>query len=655
MKRCSRRTRRQGAVLAIAAAVIILVVGATFLLQQVSRQRYREAHRYTSGEIATQLAESGLNLILESVAADLATPGSRAYDLVVAGAAGEASGSLELPGSPHLDDLLDLVPGASIELVLELQNFRPLFPRENLLGWRPGGREKEGELAVTSRVEYRGVTRAIAAVREVRVVDVTAPVLGKFTLFVRDREGQEANLLSYDHRAPEEGFTLDGEPARPLVLYHRAERYPAVEDGSFFSLAAVLEDLEPDGGGLVYLGGAEPWHLNLVHGVGAHPLEELFQLRRTRHAMGSDIPGVVNEYGLTFGFYEGILDTPHLAAGPTRPGGAPIAPGTSALHLFGDVGNVTPTPVLGPVYRSYVTMRLLDGLWYPYQRAEDFAPIPPFEGDYATYSRVMARVVHESFNRSYDSVVTNAETLSEDGRVTGGGTPFLPAPQLLPPRLGRIGPAVEGDEYFLYPPPGAPAEGMVRLDRPGVDGSEEIFRGALSGVDGALIEGVVTSRATHHSEDPADFRERLLEAEGGPPSGVLWLRRGDLELSGLAVTEPVMLVVDGGITLRGPVAAGGPNQVPVTLVALNGDLRVETSEPVEAQLVALRGRVVTRGGLDVRGGLAARSLDLRGLVRGGEPRSVTYAAAFDPTAPDATARQLVVHLGEASHLELRGH
>jgi hypothetical protein len=651
---------RRGFAVAVVAGLILLIALVTFVLQDVSRARYREAHRYAHGEVAMALAESGMNVALEVVAEQALVPGTEVHDALVEAPAEGADRVLQVLEHAVLEDLAGLFSGATIELGLELRGFRRLLPVGDLRGFVTDGREKVGELALVSRARYRGVTRTLRASRRVRVVQAAAPVLGKFTLFLRRHPGGDLNLLAYDHEDPEAGFRLEGEAASPLVLYHRPERTPAVVDGRFDPLGLVLEDHAPDAGGLVFLGGADPWYLNLVHGVGAHPYEELHHLRRTRYALPTDLPGGTHEYGLTFGFYEGVLDSEKFGAAAgvpgamQRPSGASISAGTAALHLYGDTDHTTPTPVLGPVFRSYVTLRLLDGLWFPYATPEEFAAFPDrerFGGSYAGYSRLMARVVSEAYNRSYDCMATNLEALGDDGLVTAEGTPFVPGATLLPEVLGRLGPALDGDRHFLYPRPGQPAPGLASLRRGG-EVDEEVFRGTLEDLDGALVEGVLRARATRVFEDPGELLDALVEPDGAAAAGVYLLERGDLELPELVAAGPVAVVAGGSLVVAGPVqGAGGP----VTLVSLNGDVRVETDEPVAAHLVALRGRVTSRGALVLTGAVAAETLDLRELVRGGAPKAIQWDPALDPTDPAAYRARFAVHLDSRVHLEMEGH
>lgn len=661
------RARRRGVVLAIVGALVLVIAVGTFMLQRVMHQRYLESHRYTAGEVAVHLAEAGVNVTLERVREDSLRPGSRFHELLVLGRADAVRGLSEDLSSPFLDELVEILGDASLSVRVELRDFRAYQEGGGLRGVVGDPREKFGQLVVVARAEVRGVARTLHAARQVKVVNVTAPVLSKFTLFLRSRAGQDPNLLGYDRVDPAAGFTLEGAPASPLVLFHRPEQFPAVVDGRFDSLAAVFEDLVPDAGGLVYLGGEEPWDLNLVHGPGAGPLEEQHLLRRTRYRVASTLAGVEGEVGMTFGFYDGALESAPLGGAPGQPArlvgptGGPVAPGTSALHLYGDVGNVSPTPVLGPVFRRYLTLRLLDGQWYPHRTPEQFRSLgtqAPFGGSYPEYARIMARVEHESYNRGFDYVATNSEALVDPRLVVARETPFVPAVRLSAAVLGRLGPAVAGDEHFLYAAPGAPSPGSVRLSRLGGGEREDLFLGALADLDGELLQAALTAKATYAVDDAAGFRERFLDGARVTTPGVLWVRRGDLELEDLQASRGLMILVEGSLTLRGPVTGQvGESGVrePITLVSLGGDVRVETGAAIQAQLVALRGRVRSRGRLEVQGGLAAESLDLRTMVQGPGSRRVTYDPIFDTTSPEAYAHQLQVTLDRRLRLQLEGH
>jgi hypothetical protein len=651
----------------VVGALIVLVGVGAYMLQRVMRQQYLESHRYTLGEIAFYIAESGLNLTFENIRESTLVPGTVFYETLVAADYDQINGTTEPVEAPSIDKLLELFGSdAELRVEVEFREFQPFLPAEGLLGVAGDPREKFGVLAITSRATYRGVTRSIEASKQVKVVNITAPVLSKFTLFVRDRGGQEPNLLTYSPQDPGAGFRKDQEAASPLVFHHRQDRYPAVEGEGFLPLAPVLSGLAPDAGGLVFMGGADSWYLNLTHGLGTGPLEELFQLRRARYRMESDLPGVLHEYGMTFGFYEGLLDSAKFgsAASPAvypRPGstGDAVEPGTSALHLYGDVENVTPTIVLGPVFRSYVSLHLLDGLWYPYRTSGEFAAVEDtsrFRSSYQEYARVMARVQHEPYNRAYDYIVTNEEILEPSGLVTAEGTPFVPESYLTPDSLLRVQPAASGDENFLYPTPGEEATGLLHLARVSEDGTAiaDLFRGALEDLDGPLLEELLVAKAVYGVEDAGEFFDRFLVDEVLDVPGIVWIQSGDLELDASVFRRGCMVLAAGGVTVRGAITPEDETD-PVTLVALSGDLRIATSQTIQAHLIALRGQVTSQGRLDVQGALAAGSLDLENMVLGAEPKVITYDHDLDPTDGTRVRLNLRAYLDEREELVVRGH
>lgn len=664
-----RAPARRGVLLPIVAALIVIIAIGSFMIQRVSRQRYLEAHRYTFAEVAVNLAESGLNVALEHLRETSTTPGSLFHELLIEGAPGDLEGNSVLVSAGVLDRIAARVgDGADLQVTVELRGFSPAQPAGgDLRGLVPDPREKSGELAIVARGQYRGVVRSLVAAQRIQVVRVTAPVLSKFTLFLREKGGPEINLLRHDRASYGGALRLDDRPARPLVLYHREERFPAVVDGRFDSLRGIFGDMALDEGGLVYLGGADPWYLNLMHGAGDGTFEEGFHLRRTRYALDGALPGVAQEFGFYFGFYDGVLATPQFGAARSPPGSYPrpagtgwVTPASSALRLYGDVQNVSPTVVLGPVYRSYLSLRLQDGLWYPFMTEDEFlaspfAADPRFVDGYGGYSRVMAQVVTEAYNRSADFIATNTETLVDGARVEAGETPFAPASELRGEALTRIGPAAAEDEAFLYPTPPQVASTSVTLRRVMDDGTpEELFRGALEDIDAELLREVLTKRATAIHAEAGEFLEAALHEGQLDSGGIAWVKARELELPALAVGGACMIVVDGSIVLRGGILpnAGGE---PLTLVALDGDIRVETDQAVAAHLVALRGRVASRGTLEVLGGVAAESLDLAALVRGEGVKGIVYDEDLDPTREASYRKHFRVVLDETVRLTLEGH
>jgi hypothetical protein len=654
--------RRSGFLLLVVGGLILLIGIGSMMFHRAARQQYLDAHRFASATIAAQLAESGLNASLERFLEATQQPGTELHDLLLSRSAGALNGTSLNMNSPFLDDLLLLLGGgASISVSVKLDHFRPLTPSAGLRGLLADEREKAGEIKLVSEASFRGIQRRIVASKRIRVVSIVAPVVSKFTLFVRTLGDESLNSLKYSRLAPEEGFTLLGEEASPLTLFHGGEQIPAVEGGRLLPLQDVLTERPPDQGGLVYLGGRKPWFLHLVHGIGAGPFEELFHLRRARYLFESPLPGVTKEIGMYFGFYDGLLDSKKFASmrSPNRyPRGnnlPDVVDQTSLLHLYGDIHNVSPTLVLGPAFRSYVTMRLLDGLWYPTQTASEFSQRNDqslFPKGYESYREVMVRVQDESYNRSYDFLTTNQEVLQEGGGVTSNGTPFLPAPSLTEDRLQRVQPAAPGDSAFLYPQPDQEVAGLCRLIRQEQGGGQQdLFRGALADLDGDVMEQVLRAKAVVQVPNQEAFRKRFLVNNTLQLPGVVLIREGDLNLADVNSGKGGMVVVQGGIEVRGKVVQTQPHH-PLTLVSLSGDIHLRSDEKLDVALIALRGTVTSRGRLELVGSLAAHHLPLSQIVRGPESKRITYNQDLDPTAPENQWAHLRVILDKRVNLYL---
>lgn len=654
--------RRRAVTLPIAAVLLLLASVAAIMLQHASRQRYREAHRHTSATVAEALAESGLNATLENIWQGVRTQGSLFHDLVKETPAEELDGLETVVESPHLADVLAPLDDAGLAVTVGFQEVRPFYPVDGLGGIRRDPREKFGQMVVRSVGTYRGISRRYEVVKPFKVVDVSAPVLSKFTLFAREPSETPVNCLAYDRLNPGAAMVYDGRPARPLVLFHRPGAVPTVEADTFHPIAPLLEGVPVDEGGLVFLGG-EPWYLNLVHGSGAGPFDELHHLRRVRMMAPTTIAGGEGAMDgrIWFGFYTGVLEAPPLQAGvssrraPSRPSGGEVTDLTSALHLYGDIHNVSPTPVLGPVYRSYLLVPLPSGMWLPYLTQAEYSGLgrPPVLAPYATYAEHMTRVVEEPYNRSYDYMRTNTEALEAGGRVrTLEDQPLVPGMGLVPDAMTRLGPAGEGDRFFLYPEAGDPAAGLCRLRRPMVAGEEDVFRGALADLTPELLARALTAKAVEVVADQAEFDARfgsgLLELPG-----IVRVESGGLRLGKRGIRGAGMVLARGDIEVTGYLSQGDPAST-LTLVSLEGNVTVSTGELVQAHLVALAGTAFfPRGQVNILGGVAAGRLDLPSLVNGAEAKWLTYNPDLDPTTEAAYRNHLRFFMDENHGLRIQ--
>lgn len=659
-----RLRKRQGmSLIVVMVVLLVLVGGGTFMLQRATRQRYIEAHRATSGRIAQELAESGLNLGFEALRQGSLDPSTELHALLIQSPRSDLEGvSLPLSLAPLQDLVAALEDEAAAELTLELFDLKGFQDGPDFRGLRDDPHEKSGRLSLTTRATVRGTTRVFRAHRPFKVIQTRVPLLSKFTLFLRDQGPSPVNLLGLDRLKPDQPMRGPDGPGSPLVLVHREDRLPTVAEGLFHDLSSLFGDLAPDQGGLVFLGGTAPWNLNLVHGTGVGRFDELFHLRRTRYQMPAEVDPSRVEFPLFFGFYDGVLEGPvfHPPGLPkdilTRGDGSEVPPETSALHLFGDVADVSPTVVLGPVFRSYVFLKLLDGLWFPHLSPAEFAGVAPesFPGDYSAYARHMAQVVQEPYNRSVDFIRTNSETLEGDGHVrTDPQAVAIPGPTLLPEALTRLQPVSASDPHFLYPDPEDAARTRVRLLRPPGDLPEaELFRGDPQDFDGATLESLLLARVVEEYASLEELQAKRFRAGILEIQGVTRIQAPEITLGKTNLGDSGILVVDGDIHLEDFVQKYHDTE-PSALVSLQGSIHVKTQAPIQAHLVALRGQVhFATATVDIHGALAADHLDFSQLSRGFARKRISYDETLDPTQPEGAFSKLRLFLDPRVGLEL---
>lgn len=651
---------RRGAVLPVVAFLIVVLAATVVIFNRIARQRSLEVHRQLRGLVATMLAESTLNAGWRQLRASAAALDGAVRAQVLEAPAADLDGAtfpLEVEG---LDALLEPFDGeASAALELAFTDVQAFLPPQGPAGLAGDPREKFGTVEVRARASYRGVTRVLSAPRGFKVASVLAPALSKFTLFLREQGDQEVNCLRYDRVRPGRAMLREGSPARPVVLFHEDSPSPAVVGDRFHSLAAEHSDRPLDEGGLVYLGGPEPWYLNLTHGTGAGPFDELFLLRRARHRIAESSPP---RHRLWFGLYGGLFSEPAFqAAGPgadppTRPDGAAVPEETAAVHLSGNVDDVSPTLVLGPVARAWVGVPFEDGRWYPHLSEAEFSRLAiraEVAASYPAYRARMARVVHDPYNRSADYLRTNGETVDDQGLVdTDEPTPVVPPRTLAEPTPTRVE-AVDGDlDALLYPAPGSPDTAAVVLRRPEDAVAPEVFRGDLDALTPEVLGELLRAKAAAVVPDAAALRARFERDGLLRVPGVVLVERGELDLGPAAVWENGgMIVAEEGVRITGWVRRTG--EVPLTLVSLAGDIVVDTDQRVDAHLVALAGRLrATTDQLYVVGAVAAGRADWQTLTYGVRPKWVRYDLALDPTDHEAyrASLQLAIQGGGGLHL-----
>ncbi len=633
-------------------AVILLLALSRFF---VSHQQLDVVVRMTDRERAYQLAASGLRVgmrQLDGLLEFLNDPDPATYpkrDRAPAELAGLAGRLLDADGRflteraelpvdsaflPYLKDMPDV---KELEVSLVSSECRPLFLRPPGGGLLPDPRETLQILTLWASSEV-GSSRALAvAYKESRVVDITLPVLGKFALFLRGQGSLEVNGVK-------DSSALERMDNRPVVV--RPGREAEVRTLAVAEAASLLERQ-----GWIYLGGERPWSLTLGAGGGVAANRAAMLLDGVyEYELGEGGPlaasGQLRYYATQSPVY------PELAKPEQREALRLAEPGllerTSLLELTGSSEAPSPTLVCGPVNRRWA---LLQGLSNTASGAR--APLPmldegrfeagqwpggvsastaqaireQFGGQFERYAARMSQFVEEPFNLGNLALLASQSqpllrTMLLDPAVIPAPAPRMPpsARLAVDGRPVRFHEAVTGGGYSL-----TDDAGRALTDRLDLEAFKEL--------------GFLVHKAGRHFRDGAAFLEGC---RGGAPGGLKL--GGVVHVAGsLALERPLrverggggMVLVDGDLRLAERLTS--ESLEPVTLVSLNGNIRVDTAAPVDAALAALAGRIELGPAFDLRGALAAGELTVARATEAG-PRQLAYNEAFDPTASGAHSR-----------------
>lgn len=649
--------RRSGLVLNTAFACLLLLslMIATYFL--FVRGQARLTQNVLAGEKAYHLAQGGIaaGIGYFTNTRDFA----KLYRDIIAGKPATAlNGATESlpPDAEVLTRLVSAARGeASISVELSLLGFKPFAPPDPGSGLAPDPVEKRGILKVTSTADYAGSKRRVVAYKEVKIVNVIPYVVSKFTLFSAERApGDSPNLIKMKK-----------------VDLTTAEPKPENRHAPLFLKNGAAKN--PEENGWVFLGGDLAAHNTWVFNMtwGEKGWGEQFQLLRrgwelTRaSSTATPLPAAYHAQLLQRGFFEGIQADNKMVANynfdqpapPPSPSDDPVGDGASLLRPYGCPAgqvpdpelDVSPTYVLGPVFRRWVDLRYIkrtaDGVsqFIPYATEAFFngaAPAPwPAAPKFDVKNDVFGNVY--PFYEDYMSQVS-VDRAGPELETYNRACDFLEEPQEVEPQRKlnptKVAHATGNVNGWLYDP--ALNNGYVSIHD---SQRRELFRGWLHQLVSADLR--IPQRATFRG-DAGGFAAWLANPPKAIP-GIVSFSGGDIVIDKpLKLDSGGIVACDGNITVAAPITveAGGK---PLSLVSLNGSIHLSTGGPVQASLVALAGGVVREGGapaLKIQGNVVARRLSLAGLCEGPEPGKIVYDTRLDPTAADAAEHMYSVQL-----------
>lgn len=387
-----RVPRRRGFLTYLLLGAMIVVGILVFALQNYARQQNRFAHRIAYGQACESAARSGLTVLSTRFRETfhrtgklmplLAALGNTRLGFFVASrpeqvtqrfaALGSDSHSIfrALLGPDYrypLDQMLERWPGMQVELTIDVKG-SPLY--ENAGVTDPV--EKTVDMTLTARATWMDVTRRVSTGWQIKVVNPTAPLTSKFTLFTPEAAASWNTLVNDG-----DGKLLAGSTELAVLYNHPFEDIAAgLDDNALIARKADASTVRAAMGdrGHVYLGSRMPISLNLTAGLDQpgqlfhlYSEDKIFQGRLWTTLYTP--PPFFNPFGELIRFYENPTwkQYPYLQIGyfgfyeqlKTNPlfGDSMIDEARSAsLHLFGAKVAPSRTVVWGDVHQTIPRM-----------------------------------------------------------------------------------------------------------------------------------------------------------------------------------------------------------------------------------------------------------------------------------------------------------
>lgn len=660
----SRSHRRRGFVFPLVVGVMF-VLGIFFgALSLLSRGQVQSAVHYVDSTRALELAEAGAAWASTVLASGSYNPSPSFFSLDLLKAIFDPTPDetkehvIEIPES--LDEYRSSLDG-TLKIIARVTKPRKFDPVE---GFFSDPIEKYGEMQIISTASVGKSARRVRLTRGFKVFLAVHPVLSKFTLFVRESPpNDQINCLV-------RGSTSDTfENGAPLLLQNHEAPHNAVDSTIHIPELPPIPQLARDSGWVFLNSPSASWTLHLSGSSGdTGEYDDRVLLRFGQYgdpALKARVQGPPsNLYTLKdmMRRYQGLKAKflVNTTSGPVeKPASAILGirylcgdtPKASLLRPFGTGSRLTPTLVFGPVFRTYIHYRLVQidlmdtntGNIIPFKptvvpgfpNESSFADgiNNPFVGDrsYAADIGIFCLVwgiEKNNFSASWAKYQPTSTELKTDPYLDSlnylylqskeSGTVSDPVPSSFSDPPPDIVTAIDQWEPSGGSLPDSLRAASGKINR----GSVPVFEGQLGNIEG-LKE--LQAKITVTFPTTADFASRCVRDGKLRIPGIVYISQGDLSLSTpLKVEAGGILIVNGNISLKAGIIASDP----LTLISTK-NISVETSSQIEARLVCLRGEFQARGGFTILGGVAARRLDMAGMLNG-QPKSIVFDGRFDP-------------------------
>lgn len=668
---------RQGFVLPLVFGAMAVLTLFFFLMSFLSSRQSNAASHFVDSSRALSIAKAGAEWAVTTFASGTFEANNPICEALFGDSSKEFKFDLQYP-----DELLEYIDkqltDGSLDVKMRIYDIAPLPIHKDLKGgFQPDPVEKSGKVEFTAIGTVGKACRKVCIRKGFKVVMIVHPVLSKFTLFVREKlNGQDVNVL--ERKTSEFGFEKDG---APIILnnqgFAEADENAGKKNLSFsvvkpstqeFDLSLVTKDgfeqlIKKSGWVFLNSQTADPWILNLSGGGDYSEYDDRLLLRVgtyqnlrlenglvKKHSTGEELKmlcemfqGMKSDYKSNTP--EGVVskkpyDTLYLRyLFPNDP------PKASLFRLFGTGTKFSPTLIFGPVYMQYLILRSFDAV-LPYQGSYEDVIIPGFQKE-ADFVKAFSPKIPEDMNFFYFGLFLGINRNNPgpdyshytDRMSVIATSPYVQALDyiflddlesgtMLVPKSARNSP---------FPPPQKIGEANSSEIRPWVGnrksllaangefgmGVTPLYKGNLVDIKGCKeFQAKVTAVFPSFKDLEADFREKNTSKLRLP--GIVYIGEEDLIIDeNLEITSPGIIICGGNVCIKSAIQS----KHAVTIVSLK-DITVETNLLIEAHLICLMGTFRASNGFNIKGGLAACSIDTSTMRT--KQKSITFEPAHDP-------------------------
>ncbi|OGK12279.1 MAG: hypothetical protein A2W80_04605 [Candidatus Riflebacteria bacterium GWC2_50_8] len=668
---------RRGFVLPLVFGAMAVLTLYFFIMSFLSSGQTMVASHFIDSSHSLSIAKAGADWAVTKYASGSYEPDNPICEALFGNSTAGGEFELQYPG--ELLDYVDNELNGELAVKMKIYDVTRIAVPEGLAGFQQDPVEKSGVIEFTSIGKVGKASRKVRIKKGFKVVMIVHPVVSKFTLFIREMlDGQDLNVLerktstfAFDNGSPiilnNQGFNNKGENLSYPVITPSTQEFDLlrVANGNFAKLV--------QSSGWVFLNSATtvPWTLNLSGGgdysefddrlllrVGMYEQKSLANIFPAKAPTGEVIERMWQKFQGMKTDYETLSEDGEVRKKPSdvlylRYLFPNAPPKISLLRLFGTGTKFSPTMVFGPVYMQYLILRgmdvifqnagengehkysnvLIPGFFNQADFTAAFRPSVPDDVNMAGFARVLqfpdrnnASSVYPDYSQIMTQIASRPYLDALDYiflRDFEKGTMLRPKPPKeydipLPKMIdGNISPTTSpwiGNRDSLFK-----ANGSFGID------NTILYSGELADISGCKeFQAKITAVFPSFAELKKDFFDKDTSQLRLP--GIVYLGQDDLIIDeDLQITSPGMIICGGNVIIKSAVKSRYPD--PVTIVSLK-DITVESNRPIEAHLICLLGKFRATNGFNIKGGLAARSIDTSNMKA--NEKSITFEPAHDP-------------------------